>query len=554
MQPATRKGPVADAPMKRSEAKPALPAWIFIVTDLALIGAGAVIALRSEEPLTAGAVIATVACVSLGAVVGLIPLVARYERQKNELLDERQRTLEGMAQTLAAAAEQISIATGSLHQINETAQRNLQQAAQLPQRLQDKVVQLQDQVAAIRLGDTEKLETAAARLAKAAAELAKQESASHQQATAAQATLAKLADGAEGIARAQAAAVAALEAKLAELEAKLKASGNRSRVSAAAPIAPPPAPATETPAATEPITAPAPEATPPDTQTTAEATISTPASEPAPTSTEAIAVPTQGATPVSAETPVPTAPKRPRKPRPKEAPAAPAEQQPIPEAAIAAATTIVTTGEIELPKPTEVPAPAAPEPTPATPALEPAAKTEASPSPAPAAPDAAPGAASPAPVVAPGVDTPAPDTPAKAPAPEPEAGAPAAEPAPRKRAPRKAQPDPEPSLDLPLEDTGGTPVPGAIERTLSSDGATRLIATSYIGIGNRLFIRGEGPGLSWDKGLPLQFVSIGKWRWETNEADAPVRFKLLKNDEQECSALGEKILEPGHLHELSAQF
>ena len=48
--------------MKRSEAKPALPVWIFIVTDLALIGAGAVIALGSDGPLSAGAVIATVAC------------------------------------------------------------------------------------------------------------------------------------------------------------------------------------------------------------------------------------------------------------------------------------------------------------------------------------------------------------------------------------------------------------------------------------------------------------------------------------------------------------
>ena len=88
--------------MKRSEAKPALPAWIFIVTDLALIGAGAVIALRAEEPLTVGSVIAIVACVSLGAIAGLIPLVASYERQKNETLDERQRAIEGMAQTAGA--------------------------------------------------------------------------------------------------------------------------------------------------------------------------------------------------------------------------------------------------------------------------------------------------------------------------------------------------------------------------------------------------------------------------------------------------------------------
>ena len=58
---------------------------------------------------------------------------------------------------------------------------------------------------------------------------------------------------------------------------------------------------------------------------------------------------------------------------------------------------------------------------------------------------------------------------------------------------------------------------------LLPDGATRLLVTAYIGIGNRLFIRGDAPGLSPDKGIPLQFVSIGKWRWETTEARGAVR-------------------------------
>ena len=92
------------------------------------------------------------------------------------------------------------------------------------------------------------------------------------------------------------------------------------------------------------------------------------------------------------------------------------------------------------------------------------------------------------------------------------------------------------------------------ETALSSDGATRLIVTAYIGIGNRLHLRGEGPGLDWTKGVPLQFVSIGKWRWETTEASAPVRFKIYKNDQLECPGLGEGRIEPGHQHELTANF
>ncbi|HEU5077745.1 MAG TPA: hypothetical protein VFT72_00935 [Opitutaceae bacterium] len=89
---------------------------------------------------------------------------------------------------------------------------------------------------------------------------------------------------------------------------------------------------------------------------------------------------------------------------------------------------------------------------------------------------------------------------------------------------------------------------------LSSDGITRLLVTAYIGIGNKLFIRGDGPGLSWDRGTPLQFVSIGKWRWETGEAAGPVHLKLFKNDAVECTSLGEVELEAGHQLQVTANF
>jgi len=91
------------------------------------------------------------------------------------------------------------------------------------------------------------------------------------------------------------------------------------------------------------------------------------------------------------------------------------------------------------------------------------------------------------------------------------------------------------------------------ESAASSDGATRLLATAYIGIGNKLFIRGEGPGLSWEKGVPMQFVSIGKWGWATNDATGPVRCELYKNDET-AALTGEVILDPGKHVEITALF
>jgi hypothetical protein len=125
----------------------------------------------------------------------------------------------------------------------------------------------------------------------------------------------------------------------------------------------------------------------------------------------------------------------------------------------------------------------------------------------------------------------------------------------RKRAPKPVE-DNQPGLGLDIEDShaNGEASSGVLESVLTSDGATRLVVTAYIGIGNRLFIRGSGPGLSWEKGVPLQFVSIGKWRWETSDASEPVQFKLLKNDEQESAALGTLTIDPGHQQEVTANF
>ena len=125
----------------------------------------------------------------------------------------------------------------------------------------------------------------------------------------------------------------------------------------------------------------------------------------------------------------------------------------------------------------------------------------------------------------------------------------------RKRGPKKPAPETADTA-LPLDITE-SPAASSAEMTArarSSDNATRLLVTASIGIGNRLFIRGDGPGLTWDKGVPLQFVSIGKWRWETTGATAPVKFKLYKNDETECAALGAQSLDPGFQQEVTATF
>lgn len=87
----------------------------------------------------------------------------------------------------------------------------------------------------------------------------------------------------------------------------------------------------------------------------------------------------------------------------------------------------------------------------------------------------------------------------------------------------------------------------------TSDGSTRLLVTAYIGIGNKVFVRGDGPGLNSEKGQPMEFVSIGKWLWQTSEATAPVTLQVYKNDE--VKAMGDDItIDPGHHVEVTPVF
>jgi hypothetical protein len=530
----------------KSSPPPGLPTWLFILTDLALLGAAAIVAWASPAPLSTGALVAIVGCVLLGILVGLVPLVLRVERTKNAALDERQRALEALAETVRESAQQVSIATGSLHGIAELARRTLREAEQLPERLQERVSALQGQLAeadegaragleeelaTLRGSELGRIEAAVAQIARTATELTRLEAAAAKQV----ATLQR--ETADSAARLQQAIAAAREEDGAALEARLRDA--RASLAAAAE---------ETTAAWRQATnlqlaaleerltrlAPAPKAElpPPD------------ATVPAPVANDA------------GEAPVPS-PRKPRRPR-REAAPHPAPEEPTPPAsaelsAVSAASPSAAAPEpdsavpVATPDVAAEPAPVTPEPPPPSPApeIEPVAAT---PAPEPAAPGERP------PEVVTAVNAEAPPPAESLPEPAaaaPEAPAPA--PAPRKRPARRVEPEPQPTLDFGFEDSPPAS-PGTVERTLTSDGATRLLVTAYIGIGNRLFIRGDGPGLSWERGVPLQFISIGKWRWETGEASGPIRFRVYKNDELECSALGEQVLDPGYLQEVTASF
>ena len=158
--------------------------------------------------------------------------------------------------------------------------------------------------------------------------------------------------------------------------------------------------------------------------------------------------------------------------------------------------------------------------------------------------------------VAPAADAPATAEPAASAA-SPAAPAPAAAPEP---APAEAAPKREPRRKSSARTVGEAVLPGFAEPEIvydaepaahsapakSSDGSTRLLVTAYIGIGNKVFVRGEGPGLSWEKGVPMEFVSIGKWSWKASDDTAPVKIQLYKNDD--LAAQGDAIAIPAGHH------
>ena len=72
--------------------------------------------------------------------------------------------------------------------------------------------------------------------------------------------------------------------------------------------------------------------------------------------------------------------------------------------------------------------------------------------------------------------------------------------------------------------------PPAVKPVAAKNHATTITAQIDIGFGNALHIRGEGPGLSWDKGLLMNCVSDDQWQVVLSETSRAVVFKFLVND------------------------
>jgi len=133
------------------------------------------------------------------------------------------------------------------------------------------------------------------------------------------------------------------------------------------------------------------------------------------------------------------------------------------------------------------------------------------------------------PVPAPAAKAPAKKAPPKRKAPVAKpapVAAPALKPAPKPAAAPSAAPARPAAALAPAPVPAPTPVPAAARRPV----VTTITARINIGFGNALHLRGEGPGLSWDRGVPMECIAADLWRLNLGESARGYTFKVLVND------------------------
>ena len=104
----------------------------------------------------------------------------------------------------------------------------------------------------------------------------------------------------------------------------------------------------------------------------------------------------------------------------------------------------------------------------------------------------------------------------------------------------------------PAPEPGTPPAPKTVMASEDDATGTCLIVNLMIGIGNKPFVRGSGPGLSEEAGVPMQFLAIGRWLWRSADASASATVQVWKNDK---APLGEPVHVPaGETRELDEDF
>ncbi|MGD0815179.1 MAG: hypothetical protein ABSA83_16390 [Verrucomicrobiota bacterium] len=85
-----------------------------------------------------------------------------------------------------------------------------------------------------------------------------------------------------------------------------------------------------------------------------------------------------------------------------------------------------------------------------------------------------------------------------------------------------------------------------------SGAVTTIEVKLDVGFGNAVFLRGQGGGLTWERGVALSCVDGKTWRWSGTVKD-PITFKPLLNDKI-WSAGTDLTVKPGQKLEIKPVF
>ena len=111
----------------------------------------------------------------------------------------------------------------------------------------------------------------------------------------------------------------------------------------------------------------------------------------------------------------------------------------------------------------------------------------------------------------------------------------------------------ETNPDEPLVTSNPPPIKELISSQKSSTGTTSVVANVMIGIGNKPYLRGDGPGLNWNQGVPMNFIEIGKWAWSPTRKNASLTVQLYRNDKDPDQS-GKIDVKPGEKVEITPTF
>jgi hypothetical protein len=115
-----------------------------------------------------------------------------------------------------------------------------------------------------------------------------------------------------------------------------------------------------------------------------------------------------------------------------------------------------------------------------------------------------------------------------------------------------AHPAPAAPIMPPPAPVPAGPVP-VVKPVAGKSTVATITARVDIGFGNALFLRGEGPGLSWDKGVSMECVASDQWQFSLGESTRSFAVKFLINDTT-WSTGPDYIVPPGVNVTLAPQF